>query len=303
MTNKIIAKIDNVNLGAHFCNMSVIDVNDNSINIKLDPEELEKLEVGKVYVFEYLTTVQEPRDLHTLTKASPVEDVLEDEELNEVLSKLYEYAPIDRSEIKKRIEVYLNKIENETIKLITDELYKKYYNKFYVHPAATKFHHAYVGGLAYHTLTMLDIASPMLDVYTYLNKDLVYSGILIHDMAKIDEMTGVDGEYTKEGQLIGHLVMISMEIDKIAIKHNVENTEEVLLLKHIVLAHHGVLHFGSPKKPQIGEALLIWYIDTIDSKFATLGDVYEETLEGQFTQSVPVLDRMRFYKSTIKNKK
>jgi 3'-5' exoribonuclease len=64
----------------------------------------------------------------------------------------------------------------------------------------------------------------------------------------------------------------------------------------MILSHHGQLHFGSPKKPQTGEALLLWFIDTIDSKFTVLGEVLEDTAEGQFTQMVSVLDKMRFYK-------
>ena len=93
--------------------------------------------------------------------------------------------------------------------------------------------------------------------------------------------------------------MIAMEIEKVATNHGLENSEEVLLLKHIVLSHHGLLNYGSPKKPQIGEALLIWFLDTIDSKFATLKLAYDETDAGSFTNMLQVLDRMRFYKDKL----
>ncbi|MBE0700567.1 MAG: metal-dependent phosphohydrolase, partial [Acholeplasmataceae bacterium] len=79
-----------------------------------------------------------------------------------------------------------------------------------------------------------------------------------------------------------------------------EKSEEVLLLKHMILSHHGQFNFGSPKKPQTGEALLLWYLDTIDSKFTVLGEALEETNEGLFTTMVSVLDRMRFYKDSTK---
>lgn len=116
-----------------------------------------------------------------------------------------------------------------------------------MHPAATKFHHAYVGGLSYHTFTMLKLIDPFLAVYSYLNKDLLYAATLLHDMSKISEISGVDGEYTKEGLLIGHLVMQTIDVDQVAKQLGYEELEEVLILKHMILSHHGQLHYGSPK--------------------------------------------------------
>ncbi len=202
--------------------------------------------------------------------------------------------------IKTQIEKYLNKIDSKILKDITADIYEENKEKFYVHPAATKFHHAYIGGLSYHTLTMLKIAESFLNIYPYLNKDLLFAGTILHDMSKINEISGVDGDYTTEGLLLGHLVMQTVDIDRVARKFGYEDTEEVLLLKHMVISHHGLLNFGSPKKPQIGEALLLWFIDTMDSKFTVLGEVLEQTPEGEFTTSISVLDKMRFYKPKTK---
>ena len=91
-----------------------------------------------------------------------------------------------------------------------------------------------------------------------------------------------------------------MKVEKAATILGVEDSEEVLLLKHLIVSHHGQLNFGSPKKPQTGEALLLWYIDSIDSKFTELKTALEGTKAGEFTQSVAVLDKMRFYKSKLK---
>ncbi|WP_162140343.1 HD domain-containing protein [Haploplasma axanthum] len=296
---KLIAKIDNANQGQHFCNITVLDKNKKAFNIKLDRDVLSSLVIGKAYVFEVSKTMKEEKEVLNFENAKLIEDVLTDKELNELLPLFYNYAPISHKELKKGIEDHLNKIENKKIKAITLELYEKYKNEFYLHSAATKFHHAYVGGLAHHTLTMLKLATPFTEVYRYLNKDLLYAGIILHDMAKIDEITGADGEYTVEGQLLGHLVMIALEIEKVASKLGIEKSEEVLLLKHIVVSHHGLLNFGSPKKPQTGEALLIWFLDTIDSKFTPLGEAYKETNEGEFTNLLQVMDRMKFYKNKI----
>ena len=225
-----------------------------------------------------------------------VEEVLSPEELSHVLDHFYVYAPKSLVDIKKGVESYLGKIKSHVLKEVTSNIYEANKKKFYMHPAATKFHHAYVGGLAYHTLTMLSLIDNFIEVYPFLNRDLLYAATILHDMSKIDEISGVDGEYTKEGLLIGHLVMQTITIDKEADKLGYKDKEDILLLKHMILSHHGQFHYGSPKKPQTGEALLLWFIDTIDSKFTVLGESLEDTKEGTFTQMVSVLDRMRFYK-------
>lgn len=295
---EIIAKIDSVNQGAHFCNITVMSDMDEVINIKLKHDQLQLIEIGKAYLFQVKEVIKSDDKINIEYISSElIEDALSDEQLDTLLPKFYEYAPLSPKTIRDGIEGYLNAIDNNVYKTITKEIYEKNKHQFYLHPAATKFHHAYVGGLSFHTLTMLKMIDTFVELYPYLNKDLLYAGGILHDMQKIDEMTGADGEYTTEGKLIGHLVMGTIDIDTVARKHGFIDSEEVLLLKHMILAHHGQLNFGSPKKPQIGEALLLWFLDTIDSKLATLGDVYNETLEGTFTQMVPVLDRMRFYKA------
>jgi len=296
----VIAKIETFNIGDHYSNMAVIDLNEKVFSIRFSKKDLNNFEIGKAYLFKVNVEELEDRTIHTLIKAELIEDALDEETLSEVLPKLYKYAPISRKDMRKGIEGYLNKITNKNIKLITNELYKKYQSKFYVHPAATKMHHAYVGGLAHHTLSMLNLVDSFIKVYPYLKKDVLYAGIILHDLGKIDEMTGVDGEYTKEGQLIGHLVGLAIEIEKVAIKHNIEDSEEVLILKHIAISHHGLPHYGAAKRPQTAEALLIWYLDTIDSKLGPLGDEFDETAEGEFTNSLNVLDRIKFYKDKIK---
>jgi 3'-5' exoribonuclease len=271
------------------------------INLKLEFEQMELISMGKVYQFEAVAVVKLEDELVLKTiHIKNIEDALHEDELTKVLDHFYVYAPLPMKDIKKGIESFLNRIESKILKEITSKIYKEHQKSFYMHPAATKFHHAYVGGLSYHTLTMLKLIDPFIEIYPYLNRDLLYAGTILHDMSKIDEISGVDGEYTKEGLLIGHLVMQTSMIDLMAHKLNYENEEEVLLLKHMILSHHGQFNFGSPKKPQIGEALLLWFIDTIDSKFTVLGETLNETQEGSFSNMISVLDKMRFYKAIKK---
>ncbi len=300
-TYMIIAKVESINTGAHFSNTTVMTTQGEHINLKLDFEQLPLLQMGKVYQFKALAVVKiEDELVLKCLEITPAEEVLNDEALEEILEKFYVYAPLPMMQIKRGIESYLNKIENDVIKKITKKIYKENEKAFYLHPAATKFHHAYVGGLSHHTYTMLKLIDPFIHVYPYLNRDLLYAGTILHDMSKIDEISGVDGEYTKEGLLLGHLVMQTVDIDRVAREFSFENTEEVLMLKHMIISHHGQYNFGSPKRPQTGEALLLWFIDTIDSKFTVLGEAFDETMEGTFTSMLSVMDKMKFYKHSIK---
>jgi len=298
---QILAKVESINTGVHFCNTTILTTEGEHINLKLDFDQLPFLAMGKVYQFEAKAIVKiEDELILKCIKIEPAEKVLSDEELQKILDQFYVYAPIPMLDIKKGIEKHLNKIQNKVLLDITKRIYQDNERAFYLHPAATKFHHAYVGGLSYHTLTMLKLIEPFIQVYPYLNKDLLIAGTILHDMSKINEISGVDGEYTKEGLLIGHLVMQTVDIDRVARELKVEHEEEVLLLKHMIISHHGQFNFGSPKKPQTAEALLLWFIDTIDSKFTVLGEALEETKEGTFTNMLSVMDKMRFYKGNIK---
>ena len=297
----IIGKVESINKGDNYCNASLSLEDKKHFNVKLNMEDDQLLTIGKVFLFEVESYYREDVKQYKATKITPLEtSSLTSDQKNKLYSAFYDYAPLPLKDIRTGIESFLSRIENKILKDVTTLVYEKYEAKYYLHPAATKFHHAYVGGLAYHTYMMLKMVDAMLGVYDYLNKDLLYAGTILHDISKIEEMTGVDGEYTTEGLLLGHLVMASNEIEKAALHLGVEATEEVLLLKHLIISHHGQLNYGSPKKPQTGEALLLWYIDSIDSKFTELKTALENTKPGEFTQSVPVLDKMRFYKSKLK---
>ncbi|MGB0175209.1 MAG: metal-dependent phosphohydrolase [Acholeplasmataceae bacterium] len=295
----IVGKVDNINQGSTFTNINVILEDQKSKNIKLDNVSLDDLYVGKLYQFDVIVEARNDTDLYLqCQKYQPVEAVFTEDQLQPLYETFYTYAPVPLKTIKKTIEAYLKKIKHPVIRAIVDEIYNKQKHAFYTHPAATKFHHAYVGGLAYHTMTMLKIADGFYDIYPYLDASLMIAGIVLHDMSKISEMTGVDGEYTKEGLLIGHLVMEAIDIDRTYHQLKLDDPETLLLLKHMMLSHHGLPNFGAAKRPQTPEALLLWYIDTIDSKFTVLGEELDKTKSGSFTTHLAVLDKQKFYKKS-----
>lgn len=219
----------------------------------------------------------------------------------ELMDAFYEYAPVQAEDIKAMIESYIEQITNPIIKQIVDHMYAMYHDKFYMYPAATKFHHAYIGGLGYHTATMMRLIDGFLKVYPFLNQDLLIAGVLLHDILKTEELSDYAGpEYTKEGRLLGHITMAIKELEVAADALGVRHSEELLLIQHMILSHHYYGNYGSPKKTNIPEALILHFIDNIDSKMTVLQETLDQTEAGEFTPPIAVLDREKYYKSTLK---
>lgn len=301
---EIIGKVLNINKGEDFLNVNIQNRGGEQQNIKVEDISTELI-IGRVYKFTGEVVYNELRDKN-FNLAHVVEDLsnLDDkEQMYKYYSNFFKSAPVKLEKLTKDIESAINGMKNETIKIITSEIYKRYKDKFYTHPAGTKYHHAYIGGLAYHTATMLDIAKRLLKVYTFLDEDLLIAGVILHDIEKTNEITGVDGEYTVEGLLVGHINMIISTIDEVAKEKGLSGKEEVMCLKHLMLSHHGIPQFGSPKKPQMAEALLLWYIDTIDAKLCVVGEELKTTPHGEFTQNIFVADKSKFYKPNYTRKK
>ncbi len=225
---------------------------------------------------------------------------LELETRQSLMTCFYEYAPLPINEIKEIVEEYLNRIKNPIIQEIVMSLYNVRKKEFYLYPAATKLHHAYISGLSYHTSTMFKLIDGFISTYPFLNEDLLIAGVFLHDICKVRELSNYTGpEYTKEGKLLGHITMGVKAIELTALELGHKNTEEVLLLEHMVLSHHYYGNYGSPKKPNIPEALILHFIDNIDSKMTALSDALDLIKPGEFTSSISVLDREKYYKTKI----
>jgi 3'-5' exoribonuclease len=139
-------------------------------------------------------------------------------------------------------------------------------------PAGVRNHHAYLGGLLEHVVTLLDVADRILPLYPELDRDLLLMGIFLHDVGKVREL-GYERvfSYTDEGQLIGHLVlgveMLTEKAARVAELLSEPFPPELLLrLKHMIVSHHGAYEFGSPKLPMTPEAIALHYLDNLDAK-------------------------------------
>ncbi|MGC2619716.1 MAG: HD domain-containing protein, partial [Acidobacteriaceae bacterium] len=138
-------------------------------------------------------------------------------------------------------------------------------------PAAKGMHHAWIGGLLEHVLSLMSLCDLTARHYPHVNRDLVLTGVILHDIGKLRELRwGTSFDYTMEGQLLGHITIgIGMIDEKIAAIPNFPNAKRVLVL-HLVLSHHGKYEYGSPKLPMTAEAILLHYLDDLDAKMQTV---------------------------------
>jgi 3'-5' exoribonuclease len=264
----------------------------------------EELSLNKIYLFKTeAVAFKEKIHLEVLEYNKLAEMELSDSKREKLMKFFYNHAPISTSKIVKDIEATIECINNEVIKAITKKIYLDHKEDFYLYPAATKFHHAYISGLAYHTHSMLKLAKGFVKVYDFLNKDLLNSGIILHDICKIFEFDSYEGSnYTIKGKLIGHIAMGVSLIDAVATDLGYQDEEENMLLQHIMISHHYYGNYGSPKKPNIAEALMIHFIDNIDSKACVLGEELELVDIGDLTSPIGVLEREKYYKHKLSKK-
>ena len=213
-------------------------------------------------------------------------------------SHFVEHAPMTKAEMEEEVNQIMFDITNPYLRRIVHNILKKYQEDFFEFPAAKRHHHAFVGGLSFHTVSMLRLAKAIATQYSQINRSLLYSGVILHDIGKTMELTGAIGtEYTLKGNLLGHIVIMDEEITKACEELDIdENQEDVLLLKHLVLAHHGKLEYGSPVRPQLLEAEVLHHIDLLDATITMMSNALDKTEPGAFSERVFGLDNRSFYK-------
>jgi len=209
-------------------------------------------------------------------------------------------APYAAEDMYQVILDYVERIKNRDIRNIVNEILANEMEKIMYFPAAKKNHHAVRSGLLYHTSTMLKAGDKLSEIYTFLNTDLLFGGVILHDMAKLYEMDsnelGVVNDYTIEGHLLGHIIQ-GIKLIEIAGEKVGADKEITMILEHMVLTHHYEPEYGSPKKPMIPEAEMLHYLDNMDAKMYDMKKALEDTEGGEFSESIWSLDKRRIYKA------
>ena len=192
-----------------------------------------------------------------------------------------DYVPVSEKNINDMmgaIGKYIESVQNEYLKALLKAFFvedRKFIEDFRNSSAAKSVHHSFVGGLAEHTLGVTNLCHFFCRNYPYLKRDLLITVALLHDVGKTRELSRFPrNDYTEEGQFIGHLIIgVQMVDEKI---REIPGFPELLAneVRHCILAHHGELEFGSPKKPAIAEALALHFADNTDAKL----EIFKETL-------------------------
>ena len=175
---------------------------------------------------------------------------------------------------------YSRQIQNKYLRRLTSYYFEdnaEFIKIFKGHSAAKSVHHGFAGGLLEHTLSVVKFCEYMAGAYPILNKDLLYAAAMCHDIGKTKELSAFpENDYTDGGQLLGHIV-IGIEMINDAIRE-IPDFPDILAteLKHCVIAHHGELEYGSPKKPALAEALALNFADCTDAKMQTLTEIFKD---------------------------
>ena len=191
-----------------------------------------------------------------------------------------DYLPVSEKDIDQMFEElmgYMQQVENPYLQKLIQMYFKDneaFIEAFKKHSAAKTVHHSFVGGLLEHTLGVVKLCGFYVQQYPFLNKDLLFTAALFHDVGKLKEISNFpENDYTDDGQLLGHIVM-GCELVGFGCRH-IKNFPKKLIseLQHCILAHHGELEYGSPKKPALAEAMALNYADNTDAKMETMREV------------------------------
>lgn len=208
-------------------------------------------------------------------------------------------APFEAEYMYNEILNYINNMENREISSLVLKIFEGYKDKLKYYPAAKKNHHSIRTGLLYHIMTMLSLGKKICEIYDFLNSDILYGGIILHDLAKMEEMDstelGIVREYTTEGTLLGHITQGIKNVELAGRELNT-NREIIMILQHMILSHHYEPEYGSPVKPMIPEAEILHHIDIIDARMFDMRKVTAETEPGGFSERLWSLENRRIYK-------
>lgn len=266
------------------------DVSDGEYPALIDIKEKDIVKI-KGLVTEWAGQLQ--LRVQRIRKANPADE--------QNLADFVKAAPEDPQEMFDYILRTAEGFADDELKALCVRVLRDNHERLLYYPAASKNHHAELGGLLYHTKRMLMTGERVCEVYTNLNRDLVLTGVILHDMEKLNEIDadecGMASGYSFEGQLLGHLIQGVKSVDRMALEMGM-NREKALMLEHMILAHHYEPEFGSPKKPLFPEAEVLHYLDILDARMFDMQDALEGTEPGEFSERVWTLDNRRLYKPT-----
>ena len=216
------------------------------------------------------------------------------------MRELIPCAPEQPETMMARIRETIDSFPTEDLRRLVTEMLAVTGEKLNWYPAAQRMHHAERSGLLHHTTSMLKTAALICDAYPFLCRELLLAGVIIHDLGKVKEMQsdslGNVSDYSRDGLLVGHLVRGVSDLDQAAARVGIPPDSELLaLLEHMMISHHGVPEYGSPRMPMFPEAEVLHWIDTLDARMNEMQGILERTPAGAFSERIHYLEDRRLY--------
>lgn len=223
------------------------------------------------------------------------------DELN--MSDYIKAAPEDPSDMLSFLSEKVSRISDEGLKRLCENTLSENRDKLLYYPGAMRNHHAEFAGLLYHTKRMLDMGLKACEVYTNLDPDWIITGVIMHDMEKINEISsnelGISDGYTMKGNLLGHIALGAIKMEERAKKAGLSE-EKTVMLQHMIYSHHYEPEFGSPVRPMFAEAEMLHYLDMVDAKMFDFEAAVSGVDPGCFSERIKTLDNRMIYKPTFK---
>lgn len=213
-------------------------------------------------------------------------------------------GPIPGDRLLARLDKLVASVKDSDFSTLLKRFFenKSFRQKFLEAPGGKLWHHAYLGGLLEHSLQVAALCDQTAKHYSAINRDLLITGALLHDIGKIEEYRFDEGfiDYSDTGRLHGHISIGGQNVRMAIEKMNGFPQEKKRLLLHLILSHQGELEHGSPVVPQIREALILYYMDEMDAKVNAIGHVMERDRESdrRWSRYVPVMDRFIYLGET-----
>ncbi len=192
----------------------------------------------------------------------------------------------DVDELKGFLHFQIESVYDRDYRRLLDEIFgdEEFLQRFATAPAAKAFHHAYLGGLLEHTVSVAELSDHVAQQYPRVNRDLLVTSALLHDIGKVEELTydrAID--YSDAGRFLGHVILGVTFVTQRAGTLSGFPDEKLQLLLHAIVSHHGELEWGSPKRPKTLEALIIHHLDNLDAKVKGFLEIVEGSRDADWT--------------------
>ncbi len=229
-------------------------------------------------------------------RVSQIRPAKEGDEYN--LADLVPASEIGGEQLFVMLHKKVEQFENADLKAIVLKIIDEHKQALVTFPAALRLHHAMVGGLLYHTMSIVMLAEAVCRIYPNVNRELLLAGAILHDVAKTWELetgkTGLAKGYSVEGELIGHLVKGAIYVNDTAKELGIDS-EYVTLLEHMIISHHGVPEYGAAVRPMFLEAIILSELDNLDATVFEVNNATKKTEPHKFTDRLWALDNRKLY--------